>query len=63
MRLITTEAIFMGSLKYKARRITCAIKEQNFEIVNINEPQDLKVKPIVGGPKCPTRKLSELINC
>ena len=28
--------------------------------ISINEPQDLKVRPIVGGPKCLTRKLSEL---
>ena len=47
---------------HKSQLITNAIKEQNSEVVSINEPQDLKVKPIVGGPKCPTRKLSELID-
>ena len=26
------------------------------------EPNDLKLKPIVGGPECPTRKLSQLID-
>ena len=46
----------------KSRLIINAIKEQNSEVVSINEPQDLKVRPIVGGPKCPTRKLSELID-
>ena len=45
---------------HKSQLITNAIKEQNSEVVSINEPQDLKVRPIVGGPKCPTRKLSEL---
>ena len=30
--------------------------------VTINEPQDLKVRPIVEGPKYPTRKLTELIH-
>ena len=47
---------------HKSRLITNAIKEQNSEVVSINEPQDLKVRPIVGRPKCPTRKLSELID-
>ena len=47
---------------HKSQLITNAIKEQNSEVVSINESQDLKVRPIVGGPKCPTRKLSELID-
>ena len=46
---------------YKSRLIANAIKEQNSEVANINNLQDLNVRPIVGGPKCPTRKLSELI--
>ena len=46
----------------KSQLITNAIKEKNSEVVSINKPQDLKVRPIVGGPKCPTRKLSELID-
>ena len=47
---------------HKSQLITNTIKEQNSEVVSINEPQDLKVRPIVGAPKCPTRKLSELID-
>ena len=35
-----------------------AIKEQNKELIAISEPKDLKLRPIVGGPKCPTRRLS-----
>ena len=46
----------------KSQLITTAIKEQNSEVVSINELQDLMVRPIVGGSKCPTRKLSELID-
>ena len=42
--------------------MTNDIKEQNSEVVSINEQQDLTVRPIVRGPKCPTRKLSELID-
>ena len=45
---------------HKSHLITNAIKEHSFEVVGINEPQDIKVGPIVGGPKCPARKLSEL---
>ena len=45
---------------HKSRLITNAIKEQNSKVVNINELQDLKVRPIIGGPIRPTRKLSEL---
>ena len=47
---------------HRSQLITNAIKEQNSEVVSINETQDLKIRPIVGGPKCPTRKLSELID-
>ena len=47
---------------HKCGLITNAIIEQNSEVVNINEPQDLKVRPIVGGRKCPTGKYSELID-
>ena len=46
----------------KSQLITNAIKEQNSEVASTTESQDLKVRPIAGGPKCPTRKLSELID-
>ena len=46
----------------KSQLITNAIKKQNSEVVSINESQDFKVRPTVGGPKCPTRKFSELID-
>ena len=39
---------------HKSQLITNAIKEQNSEVVSNNEPQDVKVRPIVGGPKCST---------
>ena len=42
--------------------IESAIDTQNSEIIEIFEPNDLKVRPIVGGPKCPTRKLGQLID-
>ena len=42
--------------------IESAISTQNSEIIEIFEPNDLKLRPIVGGPKCPTRKLNKSIN-
>ena len=45
---------------HKSRLITNAIKEQNSKVVNIKELKDLKARPIVGGPRCSIRKLSEL---
>ena len=47
---------------HKSQLIINVIKEQTSEVISINEPQELKVRPIVGGPKWPTRKLSELID-
>ena len=45
---------------HKSQLITNAIKEKNSEVVSINVPQNLKVRPIVARPKCPNRKLSEI---
>ena len=42
--------------------IESAINTQNSKIIEIFEPNDLKLRPIIGGPKCPTRKLSQLID-
>ena len=44
-----------------SRIITHASKRQNSEVFSINKLQDLKVRPIKGGPKCPSRKFSDLI--
>ena len=40
--------------------IESAINTQNSEIIEIFEPNYLKLRLIEGGPKCPTRKLSQL---
>ena len=39
-----------------------AIEKQNTKIITITEPFDLKLRSITGGPNCPTRKLSNLID-
>ena len=36
-------------------------KEQNKELITISEPKDLKLRPILGGPKCPTKRLSNFL--
>ena len=43
---------------HKSKVIEAAIHSQNTEAVEVREPCDLKVRPIVGGPDCPTRRLS-----
>ena len=56
MRLIITRNFYGLPKIHKSQLITNAIKEKN------SEAQDLKVRPIVGGRKCPTREHSELID-
>ena len=54
---------FYGSPKiHKSMVIESAINTQNSEIIEIFEPNGLKLKTIVGDPNCPTRKLSQLID-
>ena len=47
---------------HKSELIQNAIKKQQKEYVHINETSDLKLRPIVAGPICPTRPLSNLID-
>ena len=47
---------------HKSMIIESAINTQKSEIIEIFETNDLKLRPIVGGPKCLTRKLSQLID-
>ena len=46
---------------HKSKLIQNAIKEYQKEYVNIIEPSDLKLRPIVAGPVYPARPLSNLI--
>ena len=45
--------------KYKSKNE--AIQQRNNEYIEIHEPDDLTVRPIVSGPNCPRRPLSQLI--
>ena len=54
---------FYGLTKiHKSKVIEAAIHSQNTEVVGVWEPCDLKVRPIVGGPNCPTRRLSYFLD-
>ena len=57
------EANFYGLPKiHKSAEIKRAVLEQKSEVVKIFSPQDLKVRPIIGGPVSPTSNLSKLID-
>ena len=47
---------------HKSMIIESAINTQSSEIIEVFEPNYLKLRPIEGGPKCPARKLSQLTN-
>ena len=47
---------------HKSEAIKNAIAEQNSEYVTLSAPEDLKGRPIVAGPNCPTKRLSELLD-
>ena len=54
---------FHGRSKiHKSETLHKAIKEQNKELISILEPKDLKLRPIVGGPKYPTKRLSNFLD-
>ena len=42
--------------------IEAAIHSQNTVVVEVWEPRDLKLRPIVGRPNCPTRRLSYFLD-
>ena len=47
---------------HKCQAIKEAIEEQKSEYVTLSAPNDLKGRPIVAGPNCPTKRLSELLD-
>ena len=46
----------------KSKIIQEAIQVKNCEYIKIYDPLDLTLRPIVAGPSCPTRRLSNLID-
>ena len=71
--LIKTERLYLTNISFstsnfyglpkvhKSKQINEAIQQQNNEYIEIHEPDDLTVRPIVGGPNWPTRPLSQLV--
>ena len=47
---------------HKSGKIAAAIEEQNSECIELLQPDDLKLRPIVAGPNCPTRPLSYMVD-
>lgn len=67
MLFLTIFSFLMGNFYglpkvHKIKQIKEAILQQNKEYIELYEPNDLTVRPIVGGPNCPAKPLSELIN-
>ena len=57
------ESNFYGLPKiHKSQTIKDAVKSQASEVVTVPRPQDLKVRPIIGGPSSPTSNLSRMID-
>ena len=47
---------------HKSKIINEAIRTQNTEIITVHAPHDLKIRPIIAGPACPTHRLSHLLD-
>ena len=57
------EANFYGLPKiHKSTIIKNAVQVQKSEIVSVFSPQDLSIRPIIGGPVAPTSNLSKLVD-
>ena len=46
----------------KSKIISKAIEEQGSEYISCFQPKDLKLRPIVAGHKCSTKRLSNFVN-
>ena len=47
---------------HKSKEIADAVREQNTEYMKIECPLDLKLRPIIAGPACPTHRLSNFVD-
>ena len=47
---------------HKSKLISTAIAQQNSEYIGIRRPEDLKFRPIVGGPNSSTHRLSHFLD-
>lgn len=60
--IIKTNNLYGLPKIHKSEQIKYAISTQNSEYIQIHNPDDLKFRPIVAGPACPTSRLSNLID-
>ena len=58
----STSILYGLPKSHKSKIIQEAIQAQNSEYIIIYEPSDLTLRPIVAGPNCPTRRLSNLVD-
>ena len=47
---------------HKSKEIQTAVKIQNSEYIKLRNPSDLKLRPIIAGPSCPTHRLSNFLD-
>ncbi len=47
---------------HKSKQISEAVETSNKSYIHLEHPQDLTFRPIVGGPECPTQRLSNLLD-
>ena len=47
---------------HKSKVIEAAIHSQNTEVIEVREPRNLKLRPLVGRTNCPTRRLSYFLD-
>ena len=57
-----TSNLYCLSKIHKSKIINEAITTQNTEIITVHAPHDLKMRPIIAGPACPTHRLSHLLD-
>ena len=56
-------SLFYGLPKvHKSTLIIQTVKDSNSEYICVPNPSDLKLRPIVAGPSCPTHRLSHLLD-
>lgn len=56
-------SLFYGLPKiHKSKLIINTITRENSEYVSVRDPMDLKLRPIVAGPACPTHRISHLLD-
>ena len=59
---LSTSNVYGLPKVHKSKQINAVIQQQNNEYIEVHEPDNLTVRPIVGGPNCLTTLLIHLID-